>query len=59
VTGVMFMSLECEACDVRVGIGIHDLPEELSLGEVLQEFMAMHDNCNTVVDLTGDLPRQR
>ncbi|MDT7547538.1 MAG: hypothetical protein QOE99_3648 [Actinomycetota bacterium] len=55
----MYMSLECEACDVRVGIAVHDLPEGLSLGEVLQEFMAMHDNCKTVVDLTGDRPRQR
>jgi hypothetical protein len=59
VTGVMFMSLECEGCDVRVGIAVHDLPEGLSLGEVLQEFMAMHENCDTVVDLTGELPRQR
>jgi hypothetical protein len=55
----MFMSLECEACDVRVGIAVHDLPEGLSLGEVLQEFMAMHDDCNTVVDLTGETPRRR
>lgn len=55
----MYMSLECEACDVRVGIAVHDLPEGLSLGELLQEFMAMHDNCKTVVDLTGDRPRQR
>jgi hypothetical protein len=55
----MFMSLECEACDVRVGIAVHDLPEGLSLGEVLQEFMAMHADCNTVVDLTGDTPRRR
>jgi hypothetical protein len=40
-------------------MAVHDLPDGLSLGEVLQEFLAMHDDCNTVVDLTGDLPRQR
>jgi hypothetical protein len=48
------MSLECEACDVRVGVSVHDLPEGISLGEVLQELVAMHADCETIIDLTGE-----
>ena len=48
------MSLVCETCKVRIGVSLDGLPAGWSLRDVVREFLEMHTDCKTVIDLTTE-----
>jgi hypothetical protein len=54
VVGVAHVSLVCETCKVRIGVSLDGLPAGWSLRDVVREFLEMHTDCKTVIDLTTE-----